>query len=420
MGIKNLVPRLPERGKIKIGMLGPEKRSRQGKTFRMPEKLDHFRITHSDRGPDGNFVLDTEAHEEFGEKPTEVPVRLLYDDPDLNFPTRYAAYKGRSLWCSGDGETPQRLGDDGTRFELPCPCEKADPAYTGTDKCKMNGKLSVLLDLPGKAGVGGVWTFRTTSYNSILSIMSSLQFLRALTGGPLANIPLVMRVQSKEGTTPDGGTQTVYFVTIEYAGSEEELIERGQTVALTRAKAKVSIEHIEEQARKALALAPPDVILPGDETEDVVDEFYPDQRRADAGDAPPRPTRADFENAEDGGEVTAEPVEETEPVYEFISEVGEVLSSELSALDWLDYYAHHLARLKDLRAAETFIENNAEMAKMIVDSDRVGNAAEVVEDANRGARERLKPPPVQARPNDVPDYLTGDQGLLESVGGGDR
>lgn len=391
MGIKNLVPRLPERGKIKIGMLGEEKKSSNGNYFRMPQKLDHFIITHTDRGPDGNFLRDNGAHEALGDKPTELPVRLLYDDPDLNFPTRYAAYKGRTLWCSGDGETADRLSDDGkSRTQVKCTCERADPAYTGPDKCKMNGALSVLLDLPDRAGVGGVWSFRTTSYNSIVSIMSSLQFLRAMTAGPLAGIPMRMRVQAKEGTTPDGKKQTVHFVSIEYPGSEEDLIERGQKVALHRATAKMSIEHIEDQARQALRLTSPDVVLAGDENENIVDEFYPEQ----VEDIPPRPTRGQQPDA------SPEPVEsKAEPVdtFDLVDETGEIILETVHPGEWVDAYSDGLRRARGDEVRAAFIDNNHDTWSVIIDEDLVVNARDIHRD-------------LHPQPDDGPPVEDGDPG----------
>jgi hypothetical protein len=96
---------LPERGKIKIGAKGQMKTSSQGKDFQPPVKLNHFRISTLERGKDGNFLRDEAFHERFGDEPTWIPVRLLYDDPALNFHTRYAAFIGRMMWCSGDGES---------------------------------------------------------------------------------------------------------------------------------------------------------------------------------------------------------------------------------------------------------------------------------------------------------------------------
>src|SRR3954464_7329989 len=108
MAIKNLFPQLPERGKIKIGKKGPVRQSGGGRDFQPPVKLDHFIVTSLTRGEDGNFLPDKAIMDKLGPKPTEIPIRLIYDDPTLNFPTRYACYIGRALWCSGDGEVAVR------------------------------------------------------------------------------------------------------------------------------------------------------------------------------------------------------------------------------------------------------------------------------------------------------------------------
>jgi hypothetical protein len=300
MMIKGLNPSLPERGKIKIGRKGKMVQSQRGTSFQPPQKLDHFVITTLDRepAPDNNFKRDAAAHERLGATPTELPIRLLYDDPMLNFPTRYANYIGRKLWCTGDGETAQRLQKDGSHHEIRCPCHLADPAYSPErgepPRCKMNGSLSVLLE--GAGGVGGVWKFRTTSYNSIVGILSSLAFLRSITGGVLSNIPLRLYVRPKQGAAPDGSPVTVYIVGIEFAGDIAELQSMGHRIALDRAKTHLSIRHIEDEARQLLLSAPRDVPLPGDTTEDVVEEFYPEQIVTEP---PPKPTRADFQGAGD-------------------------------------------------------------------------------------------------------------------------
>jgi hypothetical protein len=283
--IKNLTPQLPERGKVKIGARGEMRTSGRGNQFQPPVKLDHFVVTTLQRGADGNFLPDDELMRRLGPTPTEIPVRLLYDDPVLNFPTRYACYVGRALWCSGDGEmatrmtsTPKEMADKARvqPHAVSCTCERQDPAYQGTDKCKMNGSLSVLIE--GAGGVGGVWRFRTTSYNSIVGLMSSLAFIRQVTGGVLANIPLKLRLSPKQAQAPDGSAVLVYIVSLEYPGDLEQLQSLAHGIALQRAKAHISITHIEDEARRMLMLAPPrDAVLPGDEPEDVVAEFYPEQ-----------------------------------------------------------------------------------------------------------------------------------------------
>lgn len=301
MMIVGLNPSLPERGKLKIGRRGKTTTSSTGKSFQMPEKLDHFLITTMERlpAPDNNFVVDKAAHEKFGKEPTELPVRLLYDDPTLNFPTRYADFIGRKLWCTGNGETAQRLQRDGTHKEVQCPCRFADadyqPKQNEPPRCKMNGSLSVLLD--GAGGIGGVWKFRTTSYNTIVGILSSQAFIRQVTGGILANVPLKMSVRPKQATAPDGSQQTVYIVSLEYAGNLDELQQAGHKIALDRAKTHLSVRNIEEEARRLLQFAPKDVPLPGDTVDEVVEEFYPEEAVSPGAmpgaDAAPRPTRQD-------------------------------------------------------------------------------------------------------------------------------
>jgi len=288
--IKGLIPSLPERGKIKIGVKGKMIRSQRGNEFQPPQKLDHFVVTTLQRGEDGNFVPDDTLMQRLGDKPTEIPVRLLYDDPTLNFPTRYACFVGRVLWCSGDGEVATRLTEtpqdiaSGTKQrprDVSCPCHRSDPAYTGKDKCKMNGSLSVLIE--GAGGIGGVWKFRTTSYNSIVGIMSAMTFIRSLTGGVLANIPLKLRVQPKQTTAPDGSQVVVYIVSLEFDGDMAGLQTIAHGIALDRAKMNVSIQHVEEEARRMLALAgSANAPLPGDDADDIVEEFYPEQAESQA------------------------------------------------------------------------------------------------------------------------------------------
>jgi hypothetical protein len=269
--IKGLVPALPERGKIKIGYKGRVIKSRLGNKFQPPEKLDHFLITTTERDSTDNFKKDAEIHKRLGEKPTEIPVRLLYDDPTLNFPTRYACFRGRTLWCSGDGERASRLANDGTYHDIQCPCPRKDPGYAGPDKCKMNGALSVMID--GAGGLGGVWKFRTTSYNSIVNILSAMALLRSVTGGALANIPLILRVGPKQGTKPDGSPVTIFMVSLEYPGDADSLQQR----ALARSQSMMNIASIEAEARRMLSLSPPSIPLAGDTVSDVVEEFYPEQ-----------------------------------------------------------------------------------------------------------------------------------------------
>lgn len=272
-GIRNLTPGLVERGKIKIGRKGASRTSSGGNNFQMPEKLDHFLITTMDRTQDNNFEVDERIMGLIGNN-KEIPVMLVYDDPQLNFPTRYAMYKGKTLQCTGDGELGKWRNDDGSFMPVQCPCPKQDPAYTGKDKCKINGTLSVIID--GADVIGGVWKFRTTSYNSVVGLLSSMAMIQRITGGPLAGVPLVLKVSPKSVQDPiRGSQQTIYVVSLEYRGSASQLRSIGYQTLLDQQKHGVRIEQIENNARALLAELPDPL---EDEAEDVVTEFYPEQQ----------------------------------------------------------------------------------------------------------------------------------------------
>lgn len=283
MGIKNLMPGLVERGKIKIGNKGAMRKSNQGNDFQAPQKLDHFLITSMARGQDNNFLRDDKIHAVLGDKPTEIPVVLLYDDIELNFQTRYACYNGKNLHCSGDGETARYIKTPANPqtnapaeyAERDCTCYRQDPTYQGKDKCKINGNLSVMIS--GVDVVGGVWKFRTTSYNSVVGLLSSLALIKRITGGPLAGIPLTLTVQPKTVSDPiKGSTQVVYMVGLEYRGAIEALQQTGYQTLLTRQQHNIRIEHIEDEAKRLISHTPQTFAAPDDIDDDLA-EFYPEQ-----------------------------------------------------------------------------------------------------------------------------------------------
>jgi len=237
-----------------------------------------------------NYVPDFPLMEAIGKatrqdpaKLRRIPIRLLYNDPDLNFATRYAAYSGRTLFCSGDGGEAKRLQKNGEYDRIDCPCERIEQGYAGpAPACKINGVLSVLID--GAGGVGGVWKFRTTSFNSVDGLMGSLLFMAGITGGQLANIPLDLVVNPKPARLPDGKQQTIYVVGLDFTGSVDALREEGFRIAVASQQANLRIEHIETEARRLFEGAEPDAVFPDEDGDDIVAEFYPESEQ---GEAPP-------------------------------------------------------------------------------------------------------------------------------------
>jgi hypothetical protein len=278
MAIKGLIPQLAERGKVKIGEKGEMKTSQGGKQFSQPRKLDHFVITTMQRDQAGRLMPDAELTKRYLEKQgatklTEIPILLLYDDIDLNFLTRYSCYVGNRCWCSGDGEEASQLtGENGKYAAVSCPCERQDPLYQGKEKCKTLGTLQVLLQ--GVDRVGGVWKFRTTSWNTVNAILSSLALIKTITGGPLSGIPLYMVLSPKTVTIPTTGqSMVVYVVSLEYRGPEEQLAQIGYEIAKRRIDHQIRMGTVETQARRLLVAPHEETIQDQQET---AEEFYPE------------------------------------------------------------------------------------------------------------------------------------------------
>lgn len=259
-GIKGIIPQLCECGKIKIGRKGKMTTSRKGTHFRPPEKLDHFVVTTMQKTNDDDLVEDDEIMSKLGPNCTEIPVMLLYDDPELNFVTSLAYYDSAACQCRGDGETAIKA--DGTQIK----CDPEMCTFAQQKKCKPNGVLQVVLrDAPR---VGGVWKFRTTGWNSIRNLMSSIEFIHDLTGGRLAGLPLMLTLQPKTTLIPGTKTTTtIYMVNMEYRGTMAELM----NTAANRYISEEKMAQLEAKAAEKLALPESP-----EECKDVQEEFYPE------------------------------------------------------------------------------------------------------------------------------------------------
>ena len=282
MIVKGITPTLFEAGKIKIGRKGRERQGSNG-TWQAPEKLDHFLITRTVRGSDNNFILDSDLISKLPKdqdgKLRRIPITLLYDSLELNFQSRYACYLGKTLFCSGDGEEAnQAIPDPNKKVsgykQVPCTCHRAEFGYEGRDKCKLTGKLQCVIR--GAERIGGVHVFRTTGRNSVVSILSSLAMIHRITGGVLAGIPLDLVVSPKIVADPSGAQQTVYVVSVEFAGGMQELQNKAHNILLENAKYGLQIGRIEDEARSLLTSQPAPFAEELDD--DDAGEFFPQQQ----------------------------------------------------------------------------------------------------------------------------------------------
>jgi hypothetical protein len=116
--LKGLAITPPVLGRISIGKVV----EKNGK--RLPEKDDQFTITSQVQSRDGWLLhpLNEELRNGQDGKLRSIPIRLLFNEPDLNFRADYTLFDrttGRPV-CVGNGETCKRLTKDGIQ-SLPCP-----------------------------------------------------------------------------------------------------------------------------------------------------------------------------------------------------------------------------------------------------------------------------------------------------------
>lgn len=276
--VTGVTPGLAEVGKVKIGEKGQVRKSQYGKEFQPPQKLNHFKVTTLDRDQTGNFRQDNTVHGIYGPAPKELTVRLLFNQIDLNFQSRFVCYDGKTRFCTGDGERAIRR-ESGKDIEVACPCERLDRDFTpdrdGPGKCKIASCLSFLVD--GVPRTGGVYKFRSTSWNTHQSILSSLTLISHLTQGNYAMLPLKLSVLPKTATTPSGQSTTIYVVSLEYEGTIESLRQISYDAAKAGAVFAARMERIEQETRKLIGYDP----LEGETDSDVVEEFFPDQAEKD-------------------------------------------------------------------------------------------------------------------------------------------
>lgn len=246
-GISQLQPRLCEIGKIKIGELS-ERRTTGGR--RLPKKLDHFVITSLLRDEEGDLLLDEEMNKKIGNNCRELDIYLAYDSPELNMPTFYGYFTQSKLRCMGDGVTALRTTEEGDKEEIVCNPKTCE--YFKQKQCKPYGRLSVILSSADR--IGGSYVFRTTSWNTLRNILTSMAFIRRISGGVLAGLPLKMRLMPMQVQPKElGRTVRIYTVNIEFDGSMTALMDAAEQEVKRRIQMGTNMKQIEAEDSKEIA-----------------------------------------------------------------------------------------------------------------------------------------------------------------------
>ena len=296
--IKILGTGLPVIGYAKIGQSSPKESRLRG----APERYDHIELTGRERDSIGRLVPDLPLMKQLVESeeiptcggcerskelgfpgglPRRLPIYLPYNKLDLNLPNRLALYRSGTAFCVGDGEKGQRLkvitearGDGQPAvFGPPEPFGPCGPGCLDFEggRCKPNAKLQFILAT--QKNVGGVFQFKTTSWNSIRNLIGSLEMIQTATGGMLQWIPLFFDV-SPQTVQPKGGGRAniAYIARVTFPGTPQQLLETVRDTLQLRAPLMAEIRQLEASIERGV-----DWKEPPEEAADVEAEFYPEE-----------------------------------------------------------------------------------------------------------------------------------------------
>lgn len=214
--LKGLALTPPVIGRISIGKVV----EKNGK--RLPEKDGEFTLTSQVQNRDGWVMhpLDEQLRKSAqppGGPPTssnpastklrQIPIRLLFNDPELNLRANYSLFDrdtGRLL-CVGNGETCKRSTASGMQT-LACPAPQSCEQAAG-GRCKPYGRLHVHV---GEDDELGSFILRTTGFNSIRTLATRMAYLAAASQGLLACLPLELRLRGK--STTQSHRAPIYYV----------------------------------------------------------------------------------------------------------------------------------------------------------------------------------------------------------------
>ena len=245
--IKGLAITPPILGRISIGRMI----EKNGK--RLPEKDDQFTITSQIQSKEGwiKHPLDDQLRANMpNQKLRSIPVRMIFNDPDLNLRAEYTLFDrqtGRPV-CVGNGETCQRLTNQGVE-QHPCPSPDLCPLAQG-GHCKPYGRLHVNLD---ESDEFGTFIFRTTGFNSIRTLAARLSYYHAASNGLLSCLPLQLTLRGK--STTQSYRQPVYYVdlTLREGISLNEAIIQAKQIDEQSKQAGFYQEALDQTARQGFA-----------------------------------------------------------------------------------------------------------------------------------------------------------------------
>lgn len=276
--LKGLAITPPILGRIAIGKVI----EKDGK--RLPQKDDQFTLTSQVQNREGwlPHPLDESLRTAQGGKLRRIPIRLLFNEPDLNLRAEYSLFDRNTArpLCVGDGEQCRRRTQDGMQ-SLPCPGpESCELAQGG--RCKPYARLNVVV---GDDDPLGTFIFRTTGFNSIRTLAARLQYFKAVSDNKLACLPLELRLRGKSTRQSHGAPIYYVDITLREGMDLEATLANAQQMALDRHEVGFDQQALDQAARMGFANG--DFEEQEEDAAAIVEEFYPQGQEATPNESHP-------------------------------------------------------------------------------------------------------------------------------------
>jgi recombination directionality factor gp3-like protein len=286
--------KLPVTIKVAIGE-GPEPGNENGH----PRRLDHFVFKRKTlRGQDVVWVPAPDITQAHGEKPTQLGIIFLNDDPREVFRTEYALWTTAGCKCRGE---LVQIGNGGSlRFEMQAtrrtqkhpegeawpgnykyiegpkkgqrvePCGDGCPDLERGD-CRPSGDLYFILEKFPM--FGAICRLHTGSYRSVRNLSNGLMQLRRLNGGRLTGIKAILKATPEKISYSDRDgtrhTSVAYILSLEIGATDLRSLVANMTEPLRLLEEGHSPFDLSREAQ--IVVHETDA----ERTEEIGREFYP-------------------------------------------------------------------------------------------------------------------------------------------------
>lgn len=251
--IKNISITTPTIGRIAIGEMRTTEDGR-----RQPVRLNHFMITTQFKKQGEWVTHPIQQHVEAATgaqdgKLKTIPVKLMFNTPELNVTSRLEAYNQHGqLVCAGNGEKARRVVDNAIET---VDCVGCDSCKFGIEnRCDKFVRLNVLINVEAADypmdGMSG-FIVRSRGHNTYKALTGKIERLAKLFKGKLIGIPMVLRLIGKSSKTSKNAP--FYYVALDLAQDIIKSAEYAKAARNALAEADIDQQAYEEIALEQLS-----------------------------------------------------------------------------------------------------------------------------------------------------------------------